>query len=112
MHSPFLAASGAMGCGGLAELEPDAKAVDRVNQVEAVLDEHNDGVVALRLGNHNYAPQADVGHIDDVPKHPLLHISQGHQYLAYDIEGKNGRIKENLSLINLHPRSDGSSLNL
>lgn len=101
-----------MGCGGLAKLEPDSKAVDRVNQVEAVLDEHYDGVVALRLGNHNYAPQADVGHIDDVPKHPLLHISQRHQYLAYDIEGKNGRIKENLSLINLHPRSDGSSLNL
>ena len=72
---------------GLAELQPDTQTVDGIYQVEAILDEHDDGVVTLRLRYHYDSPQADVGHIYNIPKHPLLHISQGHQYLADDIKG-------------------------
>ena len=45
---------------GLAELQPDTQSVDGIDQVEAILDEHDDSVVALRFRYHYNSPQADV----------------------------------------------------
>ena len=65
-----------------AEFEPDAQAVDGVQQVEAPHYHHYAGVGFS--ARHADAPHHNADCIDGKPENPLLHEGKGHQGLGDD----------------------------
>ena len=68
-----------------AEFAPDANAVDTVDEVETVLDDRDDGVADLGLGEQGDGPEDNRTEVHQSPEIPLLHIGEGHHHESDDI---------------------------